>query len=174
MTLGVGSVPSHRDAPYRAVRFGPRDTTVERRADGCIVLRSPHPMGMADRCVSDWLVKWAAERPEHTFLAKRDANNAWVRLTYRETLTKVRALAQALVDRQLSPERPLVILSGNDLEHALLGLVQQFARGKTFIGKHRRGDGIAGTDQRSQQRALAHDLGIGARIRGRRGVADQG
>ena len=121
MTAGTG-LRSHRDAPYRAVRFGPRDTTAERRADGCIVLRSPHPMGKADRCVSDWLVKWAAERPEHTFLAKRDANNAWVRLTYRETLTKVRALAQALIDRQLSPGSPLVILSGNDLEHALLGL----------------------------------------------------
>ena len=126
MTAGTG-LRSHRDAPYRAVNFGPRDTTVERRADGCIVLRSPHPMGQADRCVSDWLVKWAAERPEHTFLAKRDANNAWVRLTYRETLTKVRALAQALIDRQLSPERPLVILSGNDLEHALLGLAAMHA-----------------------------------------------
>ena len=111
-----------RTAPYRAVRFGTRDTTLERRADGALILRSPHPIGEVDRCVSDWLIKWARERGDQTFLAKRGPGNAWMRLTYRETLTKVRALAQALLDRKLSPERPLVILSGNDLEHALLGL----------------------------------------------------
>ena len=111
-----------RDAPYRAVRFGPRDTTAVHQNDRSIVLRSPHPMGEADRCVSDWLVKWAKARPDQTFLAKRGADNAWIRLTYRETLAKVQALGQALLERKLSPERPLVILSGNDLEHALLGL----------------------------------------------------
>ena len=109
-------------APYRAVRFGARDTTVERRTDGALILRSPHPMGQADRCVTDWLVKWAAARADHTFLAKRDASGQWVRLSYGETLVRVRALAQALLDYKLSPARPLVILSGNDLEHALLGL----------------------------------------------------
>ena len=127
VNVNVNAGEAFRSAPYRAVRFGPRDTTVERRADGSIVLRSPHPMGAVDRCVSDWLVKWAALRPDHTFLAKRDASNAWVRLTYGETLTQVRALAQALLDRQLSPVRPLVILSGNDLEHALLGLAAMHA-----------------------------------------------
>ena len=111
-----------RDAPYRPVRFGPRDTSVERRADGSIVLRSPHPMGAVDRCASDWLEKWAQERPDQAFLAKRNAAGAWIKLSYRDTLAKVRALGQALLERKLSPERPLVILSGNDLEHALLGL----------------------------------------------------
>ena len=118
----MSSRDGFRSAPYRAVRLGPRDTQVERRADGSIILQSPHPIGAVDRCVSDWLVKWAKERPDQTFLAKRGADNAWVRLSYRETLTRVRSLAQALLERKLSPERPLVILSGNDLEHALLGL----------------------------------------------------
>ena len=111
-----------RAAPYRAVRFGPSDTTLERRADGALILRSPHAMGDVDRCVSDWLVKWAQQRPDHVFLAKRDAANAWVKLTFGQTLTQVRALGQALLERKLSAVRPLVILSGNDLEHALLGL----------------------------------------------------
>ena len=114
-------------APYRAVRFGARDTTLERRADGTLILRSPHAMGEFDRCVSDWLLKWARERADQPFLAKRDANNQWVKLTFRQTLEIVRALAQALLGRKLSPERPLVILSGNDLEHALLGLAAMHA-----------------------------------------------
>ena len=111
-----------RSAPYRAVRFGTRDTTLERRADGALILRSPHPIGAVDRCVSDWLIRWAHERADQTFLAKRGADGQWVKLSYSQTLVKVRALAQALLERKLSPERPLVILSGNDLEHALLGL----------------------------------------------------
>lgn len=113
---------SFRTAPHRAVRFGTRDTTLERRADGALILRSPHPIGAVDRCVSDWLIKWARERGDQAFLAKRGVDHQWVKLRYRQTLAKVRALAQALLDRKLSPERPLVILSGNDLEHALLGL----------------------------------------------------
>ena len=116
-----------RTAPYRAVRFGTRDTTLERRADGALILRSPHALGDFDRCVSDWLVRWARERADHPFLAKRDASNRWVKLTFRQTLDQVRSLAQALLDRNLSPERPLVILSGNDLEHALLGLAAMHA-----------------------------------------------
>ena len=110
------------NAPHRSVRFGTRDTRLERRADGALILQSPHPLGPVDRCVSDWLIKWADERPEHPFLARRDAAHAWIKLNYRDTLARVRALGQAMLDRKLSAERPLVILSGNDLEHALLGL----------------------------------------------------
>ena len=60
--------------------------------------------------------------PKRTFLAKRAADGAWRRLTYAETLRQVRGLGQALLERGLSVERPLAILSGNDLEHALLAL----------------------------------------------------
>ena len=40
---------------------------------------------------------------------------------------RVRRLAQALLDRRLSPERPIVILSGNSIEHALLALAAMYA-----------------------------------------------
>ena len=56
------------------------------------------------------------------FLAQRAADGSWRKLTYAQTLSQVRAIAQSLLKRQLSPERPIAILSGNDLEHALLGL----------------------------------------------------
>ena len=36
---------SYKQAPYRAVRFGPRDTIIEHRSDGSMLLRSPHALG---------------------------------------------------------------------------------------------------------------------------------
>ena len=111
-----------KSAPYRAVRFGPRATTVERRPDGALILRSPQALGAYEKRVTAPLVRWASERPEQTFIAKREGDGPWRRLSYRATLDAVRNIAAALLQRDLSPERPLVILSGNDIEHALLGL----------------------------------------------------
>ncbi len=65
---------------------------------------------------------WAAAAPDRVFLAQRDAAGGWRSLTYAQTLTAVRSVAAALLDRDLSVDRPIVILSGNDIEHALLGL----------------------------------------------------
>ena len=56
------------------------------------------------------------------FLAQRAADGSWRRLTYAQTLSQVRSIAQSLLQRRLSAERPIAILSGNDIEHALLGL----------------------------------------------------
>ena len=73
------------------------------------------------RCVSDWLVRWAREAPDRTFLAERAASE-WRRVSYGEALAAVRAIAQSLVDAGLGPTKPLAILSGNSIDHALLML----------------------------------------------------
>jgi feruloyl-CoA synthase len=111
-------------ARYRAVDFGPYDATLETRADGTLVLRATEALGAYPVRFTEHLLRWAAERPHHTFLARRGPgpNRAWLRLSYADTLQRVRALAQALLDHGLSVDRPLVVLSGNDFEHALLGL----------------------------------------------------
>src|SRR3984885_5473930 len=109
-------------APLRPVLLGPADVVVERRGDGAIVLRSPHPLPAFPQRLTERLVHWAKTAPERVFLAQRDASGAWRTLTYTDALTKVRAIATALLDRGLSPERPIAILSGNDIEHALIGL----------------------------------------------------
>jgi feruloyl-CoA synthase len=67
-------------------------------------------------------VHWAKATPNRIFLARRDAAGAWRTLTYAQALTAVRSVATALLARNLSPDRPIAILSGNDIEHALLGL----------------------------------------------------
>jgi feruloyl-CoA synthase len=109
-------------APLRAVKLGPADVVVQRRSDGAILMCSPHALPPYPRTLTERLVHWAEAGPERTFLAQRDAAGAWRSLTYTQTLASVRALAAALLTRGLNAERPVAILSGNDIEHALLGL----------------------------------------------------
>ena len=111
-----------RHFPIRKIALGPSDTTLDRRGDGAILIRSPHGLGPHPAKLGERLVHWARETPEKIFLAKRNAAGTWRTLAYAQTLALVRALGQALLDRGLCAQRPLAILSGNDLEHALLAL----------------------------------------------------
>ena len=108
--------------PLRPVKLGPADVVIERRSDGAILLRSPHQLPPYPRNLTERLVHWAKAAPDRVFLAQRDAAGAWRTLSYAQAYTQVRAIAAALLTRDLNPERPIAILSGNDLEHALLGL----------------------------------------------------
>ena len=108
--------------PLRPVRLGPADVLIERRDDGAILLRSPHPLASYPKNLTTRLDYWAQVQGERVFLAQRDARGDWRTLTYAATHAKVRAIAAALIERDLSAERPIAILSGNDIEHALLAL----------------------------------------------------
>ncbi|MBI3427479.1 MAG: feruloyl-CoA synthase [Acidobacteria bacterium] len=103
------------------VSFLPARVEVERREDGALLLRSPEPLAPYARCLGEHLEHWARERPGQIYLAQRDGE-AWRTLTFAQALQQVRALAAALLQRDLSAERPLAILSENSLEHALLAL----------------------------------------------------
>ena len=101
--------------------FGPSDVTVERRADGATIVRSPHPLGPYPKAMTDWVDHWARAAPTRVFLAERQ-RGAWRRVTYAEAREIARRIAQGIVDRGLTVERPVAILSGNSVEHALFGL----------------------------------------------------
>ena len=109
-------------APLRPVRLGPSDVLVERKPAGTLYLRSPHPLEPYPDKITQRLEQWAKAAPDRVFLAQRSADGSWRKLTYADALLQVRCIAQALLERRLSPERPIVILSGNDIEHALLAL----------------------------------------------------
>jgi feruloyl-CoA synthase len=113
-------------APVRPVRLGPRDVVVERRPDGTIRLNSPHALAPYPAKLTERLEYWAATAPERTYLAQRDAGGNWRKITYAQTLEQVRRIGAALLQRDLSPQRPIAILSGNDIEHALLGLAAMY------------------------------------------------
>jgi feruloyl-CoA synthase len=122
MTQANAALSSHQKPPLRPVKLGPPDVTVERRSDGAIILRSPHPLRPYPKNLTERLVHWAEAAPHRVFIAQRDSAGGWRTLTYARTLASVRSIAAALLQRDLSPQRPIAILSGNDIEHALLGL----------------------------------------------------
>src|SRR5215831_2167623 len=109
-------------APMRPVRLGPRDVVVEHRPDGAIHLRSPHPLPPYPVKLTERLEHWAAIAPERPFLAQRNAVGGWRYVSYASALEQVRRIGTFLLGCGLSPARPIVILSGNDIEHALLAL----------------------------------------------------
>ncbi len=113
-------------APLRPVKLAPPSCTLERRADGAILIRSPCPLAPYADKLGDRLDHWAAVAPERVFLAERDAAGAWQTLTYGQARERVRGIAQALLDRGLSVERPVAVLSGNGIAHALIGLAATY------------------------------------------------
>ena len=111
---------------YRAVRLGDLRPIIEHANDGALRVRTAQPLGAYPRSVTDRLEHWAAAAPDRTLLAWREGD-AFTHLTYGDALTRVRSVAQALLDRGLSTERPLAILSGNDVNHLVLALAAQYA-----------------------------------------------
>jgi feruloyl-CoA synthase len=107
--------------PVRAVRLGHGDLEVERRQDGSILLRTPHALGRHPERLTERLVDWARRAPGRVFIAQR-RGEGWRTLSYGEALELARSVGEALLERRLSLERPLAILSGNDIEHAVLAL----------------------------------------------------
>src|ERR1700704_1005805 len=113
--------------PVRDVRVASLQVIVDRRENGVIYVRSPQPLGEYPARVTDRLEFWATRAPSRIFLAKRAPDGNWHTVTYAETLVRVRRLARGLLDRGLSANRPLMILSGNSIEHGLLALAAMYA-----------------------------------------------
>lgn len=109
-------------APYAEIDLAPPEVDVERRPDGSLLLRSPAPLATPTRSVPDMLRKQARDNGHRVFLAERAADQTWRRATFGEVAQASRRLGAALLARGCSPERPLSILSGNSIDHALLAL----------------------------------------------------
>ena len=112
---------NHQASPMRPVRLGTMSATAERRDDGAVVLRSTVPLGDYPRSIVDALEAWAQKTPDALLMADREGAG-WRRLSFAQALDKIVPIAQALLDAGLSAERPLMILSGNEIEHFLLGM----------------------------------------------------
>ena len=113
---------------YRAVNVGGCvEATIVERDDGVRVLCSREPLGDYPRRLTDSLERWAREEPHRIFVAKRERAGRWRAISFREMLARARSVGQALVERGLSVERPIAILSENDLEHLTLALGAMWA-----------------------------------------------
>src|SRR5277367_3935091 len=109
----------------RPVRLRTSGATAHPLADGAILVSSDEPLGPYPRVLTDRLVSWARISPNKICIAKREAGGEWRKLTYAQVLQTVNSIGQSLLDRGLSEDRPVAILSENDLEHFLLMLAGQ-------------------------------------------------
>ena len=103
----------------------PHDVVREDRPDGSILLRSRVLLGPVVRNTGAWLHRWAQEAPDRVFLAER-SGQGWREVRYADALGQVRSLASSLLGRGLGPETPIVIMSGNSVDHGLLALAAQY------------------------------------------------
>jgi len=112
--------------PFNPLRFSEPLVDVERRPCGTLVLRSPQPLRAYPNHIGFHLRRWAAESPDRVFLAEREEKDQWRKLNYREMLSRVESLGQALIDQGLSVERPLMVLSENSIDLAAITLAAMY------------------------------------------------
>src|SRR5215470_12582620 len=114
--------PSAASPPVRAVRLVTPDCALEPRPDGALLIRARGELAAYPDKITERLIHWARAAPDRIFMAERAPTGAWRKISYAETLERVRRIGTALLARRLCAERPIAILSGNDIEHALLAL----------------------------------------------------
>jgi feruloyl-CoA synthase len=102
--------------------FAAPDIAMQTRADGAIILSSRQALGTSETSMAAVLRTRAAAHPDRPLAAQRDEQDRWVPLTYGEARARADAIAQSFIDLGLGPERPLMILSGNSVEHLLVSL----------------------------------------------------
>jgi feruloyl-CoA synthase len=109
------------DEPIKLVSMAEQGVVVEDIGGGGMILRSPQELGAYPDSQSDWIEEWAAKTPETTFVADRSgANGDWRRVNYADFFQQVKCIGQAVLNRGLSVDRPVMILSDASVNHALL------------------------------------------------------
>lgn len=106
------------DARWAGLPWVERAAQVELREDGCLLLRSPHPMRDMPRSIAHLFLARAAEHPARPFIKQRDAEGAWTGLSYGEMATRARGIAAWLLERDAGRSGGVLILSGNSVDHA--------------------------------------------------------
>lgn len=113
---------------FRPVNTAEWEVTVDHAPSGNIYVRPKALLGPYPIKLTDKLDYWAEHAPDRTFLAERDASGEWRSISYGNFRSRVRGVAQGLLDRGLNTQTPVAILSGNSIEHALV------AYGAMYVG----------------------------------------
>jgi feruloyl-CoA synthase len=97
----------------------------DQRSDGTILIRQMADLPKWPRCMTERFMHWAVVDPDRLWMAERGPDGEWVRVTYVQGAAAIRSIGSALQQHGLSVDRPLLILSGNSLSHALMALGAQ-------------------------------------------------
>ena len=112
---------------FRPLRFGVTRVTLQDGVPGTHYLKADQELQAFPDRLTDRLQHWAQHKPDQSLFARRvklaDGRlGDWRHVTYAQAWRTARNIAQGLINRGLNAERPVVILSENSLEHALLAL----------------------------------------------------
>ncbi len=114
---------------FRKIEWLKRDIAVDKRADGTVLLKSRIPLQPYEKHIPASLAKWAKQAPERIWLAQRGSpDRQWRKVSYGEAKRTVDALTQGLLNLGIAEGRPVAILSGNSIEHALMTQAAMQAR----------------------------------------------
>ena len=130
MTTSTATGETTRTAnryPLRAISFGDPAVAIEKKADGTIYLSPTRRLADYPVRITDRLHHWADVAPDRVFMAEREGRRGWRRISYADLLTSSRHIASALLTRGLSADKPVVILSGNSIDHALVAFGALYA-----------------------------------------------
>lgn len=105
-----------------SLTFAPPAVEVTHTPEGALLVRSRHALARYARCTGEYLEHWARTAPDRRLLAERGADGGWHGVTFGEALERVRSVGSWLLERRLGPERPVMVLSENGVEHGLLML----------------------------------------------------
>ncbi|MCK7613012.1 feruloyl-CoA synthase [Roseibium sediminicola] len=109
----------------RTADFQTHSVDLEKRADGSMLMRSTHALTPTVERTGDWLHQWAETAPDRIFLAER-SGAGWREESYADVLGKVRAVGAALLARGLDASTPILVMSGNGVDHGILALAAQY------------------------------------------------
>lgn len=111
-----------KQTPFLRIPVSDIDVRMVKNEDGTIYLKSGVPLLERPHRMTERLVYWADKTPDKIFIGQKDVDGKWQTLTYSETLKRVKGIAQFLLKTDVSPERPIAILSENSIEHGLMAL----------------------------------------------------
>lgn len=106
----------------RAPLFAAPEIIADPAGDGCLLLRSAEPLGEYPATVMRSLRAWARTDPGHPLAAERAPGGSWQTYSYGTVVAAAESIGQALLDDGLGPDSPLLILSGNSVDHLLMTL----------------------------------------------------
>lgn len=117
---------------FRELRFGITKVQLRSEDSGVQFLNADQALSAYPERLTDRLLHWTQKHPKKVLFARREKLSDaqwgdWIEITYEEALAKARSIAQFLIHRKLDENRPVLILSENSLEHALLALGCMYA-----------------------------------------------
>lgn len=114
-------------ASAQELAFAPVVVDIEHQPNDVMVLRTRMDFAPSNERFHDYLARWAKETPDAVFMAERGPDGAWRKTSYAAAYAQARRVAAGLAQRPLGQDKPIMILSGNSVDHQVMALAAMMA-----------------------------------------------